>query len=157
MKKYLITLFITFFILTIINTSAQNTVQIRDIELINLGDGQLTGQKRDSERTLLNGKFRIITGYTSEYIDAEFSNGLAIGKWEYYKDNNLAESSNYENGYENGEKIIYHKDGKIIKTRASMLNGKVEGTVVTYDSDGKKEYEKSVKKRDQRRAGKNFR
>lgn len=144
MRNFLFIAIALFFLCTN-DLIGQNSVQLNDIEIVNLGDGQVFGHKRDSEKTAINGKVRIITGYTTEYIDAEFANGLAIGKWEYYKNNNLARVTNYENGYENGERITYHHDGKTISTKTPLLKGKVNGVATRYNQDGKKEYEKSMK------------
>lgn len=130
---------------------AQRSIQLTDMELLDLGDGQMFGQElgkgknRNIDKTPLNGKVRIITGYTTEYIDAEFSEGKAIGKWEYYNNNNLASSTNYKDGYEEGEKTTYYNDGKTVKSKATLAKGKVNGVAIAYDQNGKKEYEKSLK------------
>ena len=81
-------------------------IKLSDIEMINLGDGRLFAREKKSEKPV-NGKVRIITGYTTEYIDAGFDKGYADGKWEYYKQNTLSETMNYSNGTLNGEKIVY--------------------------------------------------
>lgn len=118
------------------NLSAQNSIQLSEIELVNLGDGQLYGYKRDDAKTPLEGKIRIITGFTTEYIDAQFAeNGLAIGKWEYYKKNNLSVYSSYENGYQHGEYAELKTDGSP-KVKGNYLKGKKDGKWETYSSEG---------------------
>ncbi|MEN9919393.1 MAG: hypothetical protein RL662_1829 [Bacteroidota bacterium] len=144
MKKQLF--FIAILLHSLIATiCAQERIQLNDIEIINLGDGQLFGTTRTSERTPINGKVKIINGYSSEYIDAEFSSGYPIGKWNYYKNDKIYESTNYVNGYEDGDKITYYDDAKTVKIKTPLSKGKVNGTVVRYYSDGKKEYEKIFK------------
>lgn len=82
--------------------SSQNSIQLSEIDLVNLGDGQLYGHKRDEAKTPLEGKTRIITGFTTEYIDAEFAKGgMATGKWEYYSiSGTLTREEVYEKGVE---------------------------------------------------------
>ena len=109
----------------------QQPIQIRDVKMINLGDGRLYATSNDKDKPL-NGKMRIITGYTTEYVDAQFSKGYATGKWEYYKDNLLQKVTNYA-------------DGETIKATATMVRGKVDGTNFMYDRNGKKEYERTLK------------
>ncbi|MDR2498859.1 MAG: hypothetical protein LBD28_05410 [Tannerellaceae bacterium] len=122
---------------------AQQPVQIHDIKMINLGDGRLYATN-DKDKAL-NGKMRIITGYTTEYIDAQFNKGYATGKWEYYKNNLLQKRMNYSEGLADGEVIEYHPDGETIKATATMVKGKVDGINYMYDRNGKKEYERSMR------------
>jgi len=125
---------------------AQKQLQIGDIEMLNLGDGRLFARDgRDKDAKPIEGKVRIITGYTTEYIDASFDNGYADGKWEYYKNNALSEVTNYSKGFVNGEKISYYGDGKTIKDKATVKNGKADGVVFRYSQDGKVVYEKGMK------------
>ncbi|SHG11376.1 toxin-antitoxin system YwqK family antitoxin [Dysgonomonas macrotermitis] len=115
---------------------AQESIQITDINLVNLGDGQTYAHRKDEAKTPITGKVRIITGVTTEYIDAEFNNqGLAIGKWEYYKNNNLRSYASYKEGYLDGEwaEVLVSGD---IKQKGEYLNGKKHGTWTTYNSEG---------------------
>ena len=139
--KYLFT--ITLLFLIAFSIQAQE-LKINDIEMINLGDGRLFARERKDEKPV-DGRVRIITGYTTEYIDAGFDNGYADGKWEYYKYNTLSEVTNYSKGYLNGEKITYYGDGKTIKDKATVKNGKADGMVYSYSQDGKLVYEKGMK------------
>ena len=87
-----------------IQIRGQQSIKISDINLVNLGDGQAYAHNKDEAKTPVKGKVRIITGVTTEYINAQFNDeGLAIGKWEYYKNNELRSYISYENGYMNGE------------------------------------------------------
>ena len=137
---------ILFLCLAALSIQAQEPLKIGDIEMINLGDGRLFARDgKGNDAKPIKGKVRIITGYTTEYIDANFDNGYADGKWEYYKSNTLSESSNYSKGLLNGEKISYYADGKTIKDKATVKNGKADGVYSSYSSNGKLEYEKGMK------------
>jgi antitoxin component YwqK of YwqJK toxin-antitoxin module len=129
--------------LTALSIQAQE-LKISDIEMMNLGDGRLFARKAaldEKDQKPINGRVRIITGYTTEYIDAGFDNGYADGKWEYYSRNKLSEVMNYSKGLLNGEKIIYYEDGKI-KEQSMMKDGKVQKRT-TYFTDGKVERERN--------------
>lgn len=142
MKKT--TLLLLFIIAFSITAMAQERIEITEMEMVNLGDGQQYATQKDEAKTPLNGKYRIITGYTTEYIDAGFKNGYADGKWEYYKDNILMNLVTYADGYVTGDVISYYPDGEV-KSKSEMLKGKANGTIVRYHSNGKKEYEASMK------------
>lgn len=115
---------ITLLCLAALTVQSQEQLRIGDIEMLNLGDGRLFAREgRNKDDKPINGRVRIITGYTTEYIDAGFENGYADGKWEYYKNNVLSERKNYSKGYLNGERISYYGDA----------NGKVT-TEETYDN-----------------------
>jgi antitoxin component YwqK of YwqJK toxin-antitoxin module len=119
-------------------------LKISDIEMINLGDGRLFARERKDEKAV-DGRVRIITGYTTEYIDAGFADGYADGKWEYYRHNTLSESMNYSKGFLNGEKINYYGDGTTMKEKVTLKNGKADGMIIRYSQNGKVEYEKGMK------------
>ncbi len=113
--------------------NAQNTLKIEEIEIVNLGDGQQYAHKRDDDKTPLEGKIRIITGYTTEYIDADFKEGYAEGRWEYYKKNKLNSYVTYKNGYLNGECGELDYSGEPKET-GNYKNGKKDGKWYTYYS-----------------------
>ena len=132
--------------LAVLSIQAQEQLQIGDIDMINLGDGRLfTRDGRNKDDKPIDGRVRIITGYTTEYIDAGFDNGYADGNWKYYRNNTLSEEMNYSKGYLTGEKISYYGDGKTIKEKATIKNGKADGVVSNYSQTGKLEYEKGMK------------
>ncbi len=132
MKKII---FLSAFILIVSSISAQQKLEIADIEMTNLGDTQLYATKRDSDKTPLEGKIRIITGFTTEYIDAEFKGGYGIGKWEYYKNNKLTVTINYKDGYRDGDFSELYSSGDI-KEKGKYLKGQKNGTWETFKSDG---------------------
>ncbi|MDR0700329.1 MAG: hypothetical protein LBG28_14110 [Tannerella sp.] len=123
----------------------QQPVNLSDIGMINLGDGRLYATKANDKKKPIDGKVRIITGYTTEYMNAQFAKGYATGKWEYYRDNVLTEVKHYSDGLLHGEVIEYYSDGKTVKTHAVMKNGKPDGVAERFSQDGKKTYEKDMK------------
>lgn len=133
--KRLMSLFTILIIISQVNIQAQEQIQLTDIEMINLGDGQRYATKKDTDKTPVDGKCRIITGYTTEYIDAEFKKGYAEGVWKYYKNNILTEEMAFAEGYLNGDQISYYPDGEV-KSKATLKKGKVDGTAVAYRHDG---------------------
>lgn len=130
-------LFIIYFIFTysFINICAQAIVEIHDINIINLGDGQKFAHRKDETKTPLQGKIRLITGITTEYIDTDFKDGYIDGKWEYYENNKLIESTTYKDGYLDGEYIKLSTDGDILLI-GNYLRGKKEGTWDEFSSAG---------------------
>jgi len=144
MKGLLLSLMLLFTVNNINCLYAQNSLQLSDIELVNLGDGQLFGHRRDADKTAINGKTRIITGVTTEYIDAEFHDGYATGKWEYHRNNKLYSYATYENGYMDGEFAELNQDGTP-KKRGFYKNGKKEGEWDDFYSDGEKKQTEQYK------------
>jgi antitoxin component YwqK of YwqJK toxin-antitoxin module len=132
MRKIIFTL--TSVILTL-NLFAQTKLEISDIIMTNLGDKQMYATKNDADKTPLDGKNRIITGFTTEYIDAEFKNGYGVGKWEYYKENKLTVTVNFKDGYMEGEYSELYKSGDL-KEKGQYVKGQKNGTWETYKSDG---------------------
>ena len=118
-----------------IASNAQNSIQLADVEMVNLGDKQLYAHKRGDYNSPIEGKTRIITGVTTEYIDAEFKSGLATGKWEYYANNNKTVVMNYAKGYLEGEYIKYYSGGDV-EIQGEYLKGQKHGKWETFRSDG---------------------
>lgn len=135
MKKitaFLITLLLFCSVHTI---SAQEKIELTDIVMNNLGDDQMYAHKRDKDKTPLNGKVRIITGFTTEYIDANFKDGYGVGKWEYYRKNKLTVTVNFKDGYMDGEFIEMYPSGDI-KEKGKYVKGQKSGVWTTFKSDG---------------------
>ncbi|MDL2290195.1 hypothetical protein LJB95_02190 [Paludibacteraceae bacterium OttesenSCG-928-F17] len=128
---------------------------MEEIEMVNLGDGQLYGHKRDSSKVALEGKVRIITGFTTEYIDAGFKNGYAEGKWEYYKKNELNTFMNYKNGYLDGECGELRFNGDFKETGAYKA-GKKDGVWKEYYSDNEVKQAEEFKDGDLRKRTKYY-
>jgi antitoxin component YwqK of YwqJK toxin-antitoxin module len=136
--------FIGFFICVALFSAQAQELQIKDIEMLNLGDGRLFARERKDDKAI-NGRVRIITGYTTEYIDAGFAEGYAEGKWDYYRNNKLSQSETYSKGYVEGESIKYYADGTTVQSKVNLKNGKADGIITRYSQDGKIEYEKGMK------------
>ena len=123
--------------------SAQNPIEIESITSVNLGDGRILFRELESEKTL-NGSHRLIHGIRSEYIDAEFTDGLYNGTYEYHKNNVLVEKGTYKEGVKNGIFTEYYSDGTP-KSETPITDGKVDGVVKEYHPDGTLESEKGYK------------
>jgi len=132
-KTILISLF--FLLALSVNLFSQQQIEIADIVMNNLGDDQMYAHKRDEAKTPLNGKVRIITGFTTEYIDAEFKDGFGINLWEYYRKNKLTVKVHFKEGYMDGEFIEYYPGGDI-KVKGQYIKGQKNGTWETLKDDG---------------------
>jgi antitoxin component YwqK of YwqJK toxin-antitoxin module len=170
MKKriLLLTLFV---VAAICSVSAQKEYDIEHITVINLGDGRYlfrTHEKDDKDEKPLQGEHKIIDGYHSEYILADFKDGLYNGKYKHFKNNKLKEEGTYKEGNKDGVYTIYKGDGTIekqetfkagksddmkkeyysdgtLKSESLYKDGKKEGLWKTYYTDGKLQLEKSYK------------
>ena len=121
-----------------------NGLQIGEVTAVNLGDGRMLHREAESKAPL-QGEHRIIDGYRSEYILAEFTDGLYNGKWEYHKNNVLAETGTYREGRKHGTFTAYYSDGRRIKSETSFSEGKRNGLHRTYYTDGSLEMEKGYR------------
>lgn len=117
------------------NAFSQQKIELTDIVMTNLGDDQMYAHKRDEAKTPLNGKVRIITGYTTEYIDAEFKDGYGVNKWEYYRKNKLNSSVHFKDGYLDGSYTEYYPGGDI-KIKGEYQKGQKNGKWETLKDDG---------------------
>jgi len=123
--------------------TAQNEVNLRDIECYNLGDGRYFCRDKETKKPL-QGSSRIIDGYTTQYTEAVFKDGISNGSWKTYKYNKLAEESVYDNGVLNGPYKEYYPDGSI-KISRNYVQGKPDGKFIQYGSNGKIESEVNYK------------
>ena len=85
MKKVLVTCLL---LACIFPAFAQKIYQINEVSEINLGDGRYLYRDAKKEKPL-NGEFRIIDGYRSQYVQAEFKEGMFDGKYQEYSRNEL--------------------------------------------------------------------
>ena len=83
--KILITAII--FCMISVAATAQTEYQIEKVSVINYGDGRLLFRTNDEKEEPLNGKHRIIDGYHSEYVLAEFKDGMYHGDYQHFKYN----------------------------------------------------------------------
>ncbi|GHT64689.1 hypothetical protein AGMMS50239_22850 [Bacteroidia bacterium] len=141
-KLHLITLLIL--ILTVVQSAtAQNEVKLRDIECYNLGDGRYYCRDYKTEKPL-QGNSRIIDGYTTQYTEALFKDGIPNGNWKTYKNNVLIEERVYDDGILDGPYKEYYSDGSV-KVSRNYVKGKPDGKFLQYASNGKIESEVNFK------------
>ena len=123
---------------------AQTEFNISQVTAINTGDGRLLFREREDEKTL-TGQFRLIDGYKTEYILADFTDGFYNGSYEFFKYNKLNEKGSYKEGRKDGKWIKYFSDGQTIESETYLKEGKLDGICKTYFTDGKIESEKGYK------------
>ncbi len=126
---------------TSLGVSAQKEYNIEKVTVVNLGDGRLLFRDMETEKPL-EGEHRIIDGYRSEYVLANFKDGLYNGDYKYYKRNKLVEQKTYKAGVGNGIFRDYHLDGETVKSEREIKDGKINGIHKTYTQQGKLESEK---------------
>lgn len=129
------------FIVVSLATSAQKEYNIEKVTVINLGDGRMLFRDLENEKPL-EGEHRLIDGYRSEYILANFKDGLYDGDYKHYKRNKLVEEKVYKEGVGNGIFRDYHPDGETVKMEREVRNGKVHGIARNFSQQGKLELEK---------------
>jgi antitoxin component YwqK of YwqJK toxin-antitoxin module len=122
---------------------AQKTVKISEVDCYNLGDGRYYCQDEESEKPL-QGSMRMINGYTSEYTEAVFKDGIPDGSWKHFKNNALIVECTYREGILDGDYIEYYEGGGKKSVR-HFDNGKPEGKFIDYAPDGKIEKEVNFK------------
>lgn len=114
---------------------AQKQINLVDINIVNLGDGQMYVHERDNKDKPVTGKVRMINGVTTEYYDAELEKGYPTGKWEYFRNNKLKEELNFKNGYLNGKQAYFFPSGEP-EYEASFKEGKKDGDWIYYNDRG---------------------
>lgn len=92
----------------------------------------------------MNGEHRIIDGYRSEYLLANFKDGLYDGKYQEFRYNKLIVEGNYREGLKEGLFKEFYDNGQL-KKETPMKAGKVDGIRKTYFNNGKIESEKGFK------------
>lgn len=127
------------------NVLAQKEWPIEKVSVIDYGDGRLLFRTNDDKEEPLNGKHRIIDGYHSEYILAEFKDGMYDGEYQHFKRTLLKESAQYKEGLRHGITKMYFADGESVESEATYKEGKPDGVMKTYHHTGKLLYEKEYK------------
>lgn len=143
MKKTLVSLLFGLLALT---SAAQETVyQVNQVSVINYGDGRLLFRQIDEKKSPLQGQHRIIDGYRSECIIADFKDGMYNGAFQHLKNNKVKEEGTYSQGRKEGDYKEYYSDGVKLKKVTPYKEGKLNGMVISYYTNGKPEREKSYK------------
>lgn len=145
MRKMFFTLLLGVMMSSSVAVSQEVVHQIGEITVINYGDGRLLFREHDADKAPLNGKHRIINGYTSEYVLAEFKDGMYNGGYEKFKNNKLQQKSTYAEGRINGSRNTYFNDGTSINRVDVFVNGKLDGVSKVFYMSGKVESEKGYK------------
>ena len=128
-----------------VSSYAQKEYQIEKVSVINYGDGRLLFRTNDDKEEPLNGKHRIIDGYHSEYILAEFKDGMYHGEYQHFKRSNLLEFAIYKEGRRHGVTKRYFADGETVENESYFKEGKPDGIFKTYHHTGKLISEKGYK------------
>jgi antitoxin component YwqK of YwqJK toxin-antitoxin module len=119
-------------------------VKIQMVERIPMGDGTMVYRYAEGNKKHLDGECRLAVN-EREYIVAVFNDGLPDGKWETYRYSKLYEKRNYKNGKLDGKVITYGTDGKTVIAESTSSNGKRNGRYTSYYSNGKLEKEQEFK------------
>lgn len=140
MKKLMISLLLGAMVL--MGSAQEKVYQVDEVSVINYGDGRLLFRKLNEEKTPLQGQHRIIDGYRSEYIIADFKDGMYNGNYQHFKNNKLKEEGTYKEGRKNGVYKEYYSDGSKVQKETPFTAGKLNGIVKKYYTNGKLESEK---------------
>lgn len=142
MKKLVLMTLTLLFTLTAI--AQENGVQIQWVERIPTGDGRMVYRYMQGEKKHLEGECRL-TVSEREYIIADFKDGFPDGRWETYKYNKLYEKRQYKDGRINGKVTTYGSDGKTVVGESTSTSGKRNGRYATYYADGSLQKEQEYK------------
>ena len=109
----------------------------KEITAINYGDGRMLLYRNNEDQTSLNGSHRLIDGYHSEYILAEFKDGMYHGSYQHFKNSKLLAECRYEE--ENKDRMYksYYDDGQTVRSERMFIDGKVDGMSRIYHPNGK--------------------
>lgn len=140
MKKLVISLL--FGAMALAGVAQEKIFEADEVSVINYGDGRLLFRQIDKDKTPLDGQHRIIDGYRSEYIVADFKDGMYNGNFQHFKSTKLKEEGIYKEGRKDGIYKEYYSDGVKVKKETPYKDGKLNGVVTSYYTNGKPEKEK---------------
>lgn len=129
---------------------AQKEYPIERVSVINVGDGRFLYRDLKTDKPL-DGDRRIIDGYHSAYIQAEFKDGFYNGKYAEYEYNKLKCEGAYRDGRKEGTFKFYDSEGRV-KEEKPYKDGKLHGAHRTFYTSG--QLEREVNYRDGRQDGK---
>ena len=141
MKKYFLLISVLFLLPALVQ--AQKEYPIDQVSVINVGDGRFLYRDLKTDAPL-NGDRRIIDGYHSAYIQAEFKDGFYNGKYEEYEYNKLKCEGGYKEGRKHGVFKTFYDSGNV-KEEKPYKEGKLDGTHKTYYTNGKIEQERNYR------------
>lgn len=122
---------------------SQKEYPIDRITAINMGDGRILHRDISSQKPL-NGHRRIIDGYHSAYIQAEFKDGFYNGEYAEYEYNKLKCKGSYHNGWKEGTFKWYDDEGRIAEEK-SYRGGKLNGAHRIYYPEGSIQMERNYR------------
>lgn len=122
---------------------AQKEYPIEQVSVINVGDGRFLYRDLKTDKPL-DGDRRIIDGYHSAYIQAEFKDGFYNGKYAEYEYNKLRCEGTYRNGHKEGTFKFYDSEGRV-KEEKPYKDGKLDGVHRTFYTSGQLEREVNYK------------
>lgn len=140
MKRLIFTFLIN--VITLAGFAQDDFILLSDLSVINLEDGRKLHRFTDDNKTPLNGRQRIIGRKQSEYVIAEFTDGLYDGVYELYKYNKIKEKGTYIDGRRHGEYTEYYSSEAIPEKKILYEYGKRHGISRYYFVNGKLEREK---------------
>lgn len=144
-KRYFNIVFLSLVMLSCTSVAiAQKEYAIEQVSSINMGDGRMLYRDLKNEQPL-NGQHRIIDGYHSAYIQAEFKDGFYNGEYKAYEYNKLTKEGKYKEGLKHGIFKEYYSSGEKVKLETSYANGKLDGWRKSYYTDGNIEREQHFK------------
>lgn len=74
----------------------------------------------------------------SLYVTGRYEHGKKEGEWKVFFENGATkQTSFYTNNIEDGEFVQYHPDGKTIKMKGKIIQGRREGKFYSYFPEGK--------------------
>lgn len=138
-----ICLFLFLFLTGVPSAYCQQEYPIDCITAINMGDGRILHRELSSQKPL-NGNRRIIDGYHSAYIQADFKDGLYNGKYAEYEYNKLKCEGSYHEGWKEGTFKWYDDEGRITEEK-SYRAGKLDGAHRIYYPEGSIQMEKNYR------------
>ena len=125
-----------------VSAASQTTIEWENIEVVTDSNHNVVYyQKSDNEP--LNGSIRIMKGLDEEIVNLK--DGIMDGSYLRLRDGIVREEGNYTDGKRNGLFIEYYKVGITHRKDTPMQDGKIDGTVITYFSNGRKESEKDYR------------
>lgn len=126
----------------VIAATAQKITECKDLLTVFDEHQRTVYYNRESGKPL-KGEYRIKRGLDLETV--KFKNGMMDGEYRRYRNGELREAGNYALGKRDGLFTEYHVGGKTVMKETPMSNGKIDGTVRTYFSNGALDTEKNYK------------
>lgn len=129
-------------VLSAATASAQKAADWRDLLTIVDDNNRTVYYERESHKPL-KGEYRIKRGLDIEFV--KLKDGVIDGDYRRYRNGELRESGKYVKGKREGDFTEYHSGGKTVRKTIPMKDGRIDGVVRTYFSDGSLDTEKTYR------------